>query len=405
MERRVLLAISLSFLVLFLYQSLVPPPVEPPVAQRHAGHWPGRRHPGAAPPGRPRRPRAPPPPPAVAAVQADDREREFVVDHPARRGGVHQPRRPAARIGGCGTIAPPLGRRRGPGARHRRHQRCRSRSSPPDAALTARMNDVLFAVENAAPERIDATSTPAVLSSSTKAPMASAVRKQFAFDPSGYVVTFDAGGRRWAARRSTRASIWGPGLGDEIARTAGSGGFFSGTYVYPAEGFVSPRRRRHAVRRRRGVHGRSRSRAPSASSASTITTSWRPWSTPRAVSGSISRTCRWPIRRSPTCRPPARVVQRRLRRAAGVVCAFFVGPKQFEALRQVDPEFTQGDQLRDVRDPGGAAARRVAVGQRLRRQLRLGDHHPHDPDQPGDVAAAAQERGVDAAGCRSCSRS
>ena len=31
---------------------------------------------------------------------------------------------------------------------------------------------------------------------------------------------------------------WGPGLGDEIARSAGSGGFFSGTYVYPAEGFV-----------------------------------------------------------------------------------------------------------------------------------------------------------------------
>ena len=32
--------------------------------------------------------------------------------------------------------------------------------------------------------------------------------------------------------------LWGPGLGDEIARSAGSGGMFSGGYVYPAAGFV-----------------------------------------------------------------------------------------------------------------------------------------------------------------------
>ena len=36
---------------------------------------------------------------------------------------------------------------------------------------------------------------------------------------------------------------------------------------------------------------------------------------------------------------------------------------------------------------GGAAAQGAEVGQRLRRQLRLVDHRPHGPHQPGDVPA------------------
>ena len=55
-----------------------------------------------------------------------------------------------------------------------------------------------------------------------------------------------------------------------------------------------------------------------------------------------------------------------------------------------------GDRFRHVLDPGRAAAAFAEVGPRLRRQLRLVDHHPDHHHQRDHVSAAAQERGVDA---------
>ncbi|MGE3843515.1 MAG: hypothetical protein AB7I50_18235, partial [Vicinamibacterales bacterium] len=76
MERRVLLAISLSFLVLFLFQSLVPPPAEPPgegstPSAGTAVSTPSATTPSAVAPGSSS---APPP---AAAVRGEEREREI----------------------------------------------------------------------------------------------------------------------------------------------------------------------------------------------------------------------------------------------------------------------------------------------------------------------------------------
>ena len=54
------------------------------------------------------------------------------------------------------------------------------------------------------------------------------------------------------------------------------------------------------------------------------------------------------------------------------------------------------DRLRHVRVARRSAAPRAEVGQRLRRQLRLVDHHPDGPHQRRDVPAAPQERRLDA---------
>ena len=335
MERRVLLAISLSFLVLFLYQSLVPPPVEPPVAQGTPAAGPAAVTP-AGPAGASAATPAPPSPPAVAAVQAADREREFVVttqhveavftNRGARlRHWRLRDYRTAA--GGVVDLVPDTDGTRLPFS-----------FVAPDAALTARMNDVLFEVENAAPERIDATSTPAVLSFVYEGADGLRVRKQFAFDPSGYVVTLTP----QATLNGTPvnpAIDWGPGLGDEIARSAGSGGFFSGTYVYPAEGFVY---RDGDVTRYAGAAAATAGPQQGAFRFFGIDDHYFVAAVVDAPGSQRVEFAHLPL--ADAAAAPA--VRQLVSFSAGfdappASLRFFVGPKQFEALRQVDPEFTK----------------------------------------------------------------
>ena len=83
---------------------------------------------------------------------------------------------------------------------------------------------------------------------------------------------------------------------------------------------------------------------------------------------------------------------------------FFFGPKQLDVLRAVDPEFTRAIYFGMFAWLAAPLLDALQVGARLHRQLGLVDHRPDDPHQPRDVPAAAQERRLDAAGCRSCSR-
>ena len=82
--------------------------------------------------------------------------------------------------------------------------------------------------------------------------------------------------------------------------------------------------------------------------------------------------------------------------AAPSKARFFVGPKDFDVLAAVDRDLVRSIDFGMFALARGAAAARAQVGGQLRRQLRLVDHHPHDPHQPGDVPAASQERGLDA---------
>ena len=76
--------------------------------------------------------------------------------------------------------------------------------------------------------------------------------------------------------------------------------------------------------------------------------------------------------------------------------SFYVGPKDFDELRPRRPEPGARHRLRHVRRDRRAAPAFAQVDQRVRRQLRLVDHHPDRADQRDHVPAAAQERGLDA---------
>ena len=337
MERRVLLAISLSFVVLFLFQSLVPPAPEPtPGATPAAGSAPVAT-PGTAASG-PAAAAAAPAAPAAAAVPAllaDEREREFTVSTNdveavfTNRGARLRHWRLKAFRDGTGAVLDlvPADAAILPFS-----------LSTADAAQTARLNEALFQVENLAPERVDATATPAVLSFVYEGSDGLKVRKQFAFEPSGYGVTLTPEATL-AGTALNPVFHWGPGLGDEIARSAGSGGMFSGTYIYPAEGFVH----------RDGEVTRFASTA-----ASTAGSQQGPFQSfgvndhyfvAAVIAPPGSQRVDFAYVPLPDVANPAALRQLVSFSAAFDApppsLRFFVGPKQFEALRQVNPEFTK----------------------------------------------------------------
>ena len=332
MERRVLLAISLSFLVLFLYQSLMPPPAEPPAATACGPGGRGRdarlaAAAAAAP--------AVAPAAAVPAVTAADHEREIVVSTRhveavlTNRGArlLHWRLKDYRDAAGAMVDLVPAGASVLPLS-----------LSTPDAAQTARLNDALFDVESAAPDRIDATSTPAVVGFVYEGADGLRVRKRFAFEPTGYGLVFTPEVAQGAAAVNP-AVQWGPGLGDEIARSAGSGGFFSGTYVYPAEGFVY---RDGSVTRYAGA---------AAATAGPQRGSFRFFGLDDhyfvAAVVEAPGTQQVDFAHVPLPDPGTPAAVRQLVAftatfdAAPASLRFFVGPKQFEALRAVDPEFTK----------------------------------------------------------------
>ena len=157
--------------------------------------------------------------------------------------------------------------------------------------------------------------------------MACACASSSRSSPSGYVVTLTP----QATLNGTPvnpAIDWGPGLGDEIARSAGSGGFFSGTYVYPAEGFVY---RDGDVTRYAGAAAATAGPQQGAFRFFGIDDHYfvaavvdAPGSQRVDVRAPAARRCGGRARR-----PPAGGVQRRLRRAAGVAALL----RRAEAVR------------------------------------------------------------------------
>lgn len=336
MERRVLLAISLSFLVLFLYQTLFPPPKDPAPGDAQA--------PAASAPGSPAMPtsaaapaaaaaQTPPPP---AATRGDSEERDVVVDT---------------------TTVRAVFTNRGARLKSWALKLYTDRSGAPvdlvphdvpgqplpfslafeNGADPQGLNDALFVVEANAPAHIDATASPAALSFVFESADGVVARKRFMFQPAGYELTFTAEVARAGTPINARV-LWGPGLGDEIARTAGSGRLFSGNYTYPAAGFIH---RDGSVTRYAGAK---------ASSAGTQRGSFRyagindhyfvasvieppgPYRVDFAqvpVTDAATSTTRQLVSFSLGFDQPAGELR------------FFVGPKQFETLSAVNPEFTK----------------------------------------------------------------
>jgi YidC/Oxa1 family membrane protein insertase len=102
-----------------------------------------------------------------------------------------------------------------------------------DLTLTQRLNNALYRVSGDSSGHVDATTQSAQVVFEFEAAGGLRVRKEFDFAPSNYVVTFSA-----TATDGTRtlepAIAWGPGLGDAGALAAG-GSFFTGNYTQPPE--------------------------------------------------------------------------------------------------------------------------------------------------------------------------
>ena len=232
MERRVLLAISLSFLVLFAYQAFFMPKAPPDAAQNSSSQV-ASAAPQPAPLPQGTQPAnisavAPEPTPTVVGEPA---ERDIVVDTQKVR-AVFTNR--GARLkdwllkdyraddGQPLDLVP------------------RAATTLPfslrvdDSALTSRLNDAFYRVSGASGPTVDATSQNASITFEVETTDGVRVRKVFAFEPQSYIVTVSVSVQQGTQTLSPTIE-WGPGLGDDIAQTA-PGSFFSPNYVYKAQG-------------------------------------------------------------------------------------------------------------------------------------------------------------------------
>jgi YidC/Oxa1 family membrane protein insertase len=235
MERRVLVAVFLSFLVLYAYQSfIVPPPAAPAAAA-----------PEAVPASRPTAPATSPAQPPIqaatvpvvegeapATVLGDTIEREVVVE--------------------TATVQATLSNRGGR-ILHWRLKDYRDSQGQPvdlvpsalpvdqptpfslqvdDAAITGRLNTALYKVDSGA--RVDVGAGGARLSFEFEDASGLRARKEFRFERTNYLVTFSATVEN-NGRPLNPTVLWGPGLGD-IGAVSGGGSSFIGQYSQPPQG-------------------------------------------------------------------------------------------------------------------------------------------------------------------------
>ena len=344
MERRVLVAVFLSFLVLYAYQALLVPPPPPPQAETSAQPAAPAAGPSSAPQPVPAPTAAPvatpiaalaaeAAPPAVVVV-GETIEREIVVE--------------------TATVEATLSNK---GARilHWRLKNYRDSLGepidlvpsglPPDqptpfslwvdaAPITERLNTALYRVSGDAAGRVDARASEAALLFEFEDDSGLRVRKELRFDPQNYLIAFSATVESGGLALNPTV-LWGPGLADSGAQ-AGGGSFFTGNYIQPPQGIYH---RDGSVERLRGgdldeqpVHeGQFRFVGiddhyfiATALNTGPARVEFRP--TPIAGPDETERLL---VSQSFTFPEPPQSVQ------------FFYGPKQFDLLRSVDAELVR----------------------------------------------------------------
>ncbi len=339
MERRVLLAISLSFLVLFLYQAYLVPPV--PLLDPSAPSPPAPAASAVAPGtgvGGPAAGPTPPIPPLGPAdtVIGDTDERTVTVESPlvravlTNRGGrlshwvlKHyntSAGEPLNLVPNAVTPAPilPFSLR------------------VDDEMTTSQLNNALYRVSGAETSTISVDVAPVTLTFDVELADGLRAQKQFTFEPNSYIVTVATSVER-AGQALNPDVVWGPGLGDEIARTP-SGSFFSPTYLYPAQAIfarngdverlaqaaLSPRTVQEGQFAFAGVDDHyfiAATVSPGPMRLEFTPLSLPAPNDPTTTGNYVAWSVRFPS--SPD----------------GV--RFFVGPKQFDVLRAVSPDFTR----------------------------------------------------------------
>jgi YidC/Oxa1 family membrane protein insertase len=231
MERRVFVAILLSFAVLYGYQALFVPPQKPNVdvvEQKDRSPQP-LPAPASTPSPTPEKPSEPEP----VAQTSEASEREIFVDTAtsqivlSNRGGriIHWRLKDYRDGEGAPVDLVP--------------------SDVPvdqprpftllvdDAALTDRLNSVLYRVTGDEGGRVNAASANKTIGFEYQDAAGLHVRKEFRFDPKNFVVAFSSSVMNGGNALNPTVA-WGPGLGDAGA-TAGGGSFFTGNYVQPPQ--------------------------------------------------------------------------------------------------------------------------------------------------------------------------
>ena len=340
MERRFFLAILLSFVVLYGYQALfVPATPKTPQAVTTPSATSSAAQPAAASaPSSTATQSVQPAPPSTPAestpAEGETNEREIVVDTATvqvvltNRGGrvLHWRLKAFKDQRGNQVDLVPT---EVPSDQPRPFSLIVS-----DPTLTQRMNNALYRVSGDTSGRVDATSQPAQLVFEFEGAGGLRVRKEFGFTPANYVVTFSASAED-GTRTLQPGIAWGPGLGDAGALAAG-GSFFTGNYTQPPEAIFH---RDGSVERvpankvaEQGSH-EGQFRFAGVDDHYFIAASIDPGQgrieyRPLPLAGP-GETTRQLLSYSLTPAQPIKGLR------------FFVGPKQFDVLQPVDPEFTK----------------------------------------------------------------
>jgi len=338
MERRFFIAILLSFVVLYAYQALFPPPPTPkPAATSTASSTAAsssQNTSSASPTEAAKETVAPRATVEAPPVAGESTEREIVVETSTlqailtNRGGrvLHWRLKAFKDQGGNPVDLVPT-------------EVPQDQPRPfslivDDAALTQRLNNSLYRVSGDTQGRVDATSTAARIVFDFEDNSGLRVRKEFSFEPANYIVTFSATATD-GSRMLTPAVGWGPGLGDAGAVAAG-GSFFAGNYTQPAE----------AIFHRDGSV--ERLRADKLGETGTQEGSFRfagvddHYFIAAAVDPGQARLEYRPLTLAGPGTSKRQLLAQTIRPGKPIEnLHFFVGPKQFAALQLVDPEFTK----------------------------------------------------------------
>jgi YidC/Oxa1 family membrane protein insertase len=108
-----------------------------------------------------------------------------------------------------------------------------------DQAISARMKDAIYRVTvdgNPVADTVDATASPQTIVFEAAGSDGFNVRKAFTLEPTSYVIGVAASVQS-AEQPLNPAIHWGPGLGDDVARTPPAS-FFSPAYTLPAQAMV-----------------------------------------------------------------------------------------------------------------------------------------------------------------------
>jgi YidC/Oxa1 family membrane protein insertase len=231
MERRVFVAILLSFLVLYFYQAyLAPPPPKPAASTSTSGAASPQSPPESS--ASPQRAPSAEPSPVVSgggrepqAVVSDTAAREITVETGkvtavfTNRGGrlLHWRLKEYQDNRGEPVDLVPSGL---PSAEALPF----SLRVPEDPNLTSRLNDALYRVNSGAGP-VDATHSPASVTFEFEDAAGVHVRKEFRFDPATYVVALSVDARNGDGTINP-SIVWGPGPGD-VTPAAANPGFFN----------------------------------------------------------------------------------------------------------------------------------------------------------------------------------